>query len=85
MPTKEELERMDMTQLAVLCQKVSESPTADPVEADQGRQLKQEWAFLIHSMTPPLPALKDQQANEAEVERLKRRMVSFLAAALPKY
>ena len=84
MPTKEELERMDMTQLAVLCQKVAESPMAGSVEADQGREMKHEWALLIQSMTPPSFVLKEQQAKEAELEKLKRRMVSFLAAVLPK-
>ena len=80
MPTREELERMDMTQLVVLCQKVSESSTASSVAADQGRELKQEWALLIDSMTPPLPALQAQKDAEAKMERLKRKMVSFLAA-----
>ncbi len=45
--TKEELERMGPTQLAVLCGKVAESPTAGSVEADQGRDLKYDWAKLI--------------------------------------
>ena len=84
MPTKEELERMGMTQLAVLCQKVAESPTAGSVEADQGREMKHEWALLIQSMTPPA-SLREHQAKEAELEKLKQRMVSFPAAVLPKY
>jgi hypothetical protein len=83
MPTKEELERMDLTQLAVLCQKVAESPTASGEAADQARSMKQEWTLLIHATTPPLPDLKEQKAREAEMERLKRRMVSLLAAVLP--
>jgi len=82
MPTKRELERIDLTGLAVLCQKVAEDPSASGLAADQGRGLKQEWTLLTHSITPPLPALKEQQQIEAETVKLKRRMVDFLAAIL---
>jgi hypothetical protein len=64
-----------------LALKVAESPTTGSVEAAQGREMNHEWALLIQSMTPPLPTLKEQQLKEEELERLKRRMVSFLAAA----
>lgn len=37
MPTREDLERLAMTELAVLCGKVAESPSASSVEADQAR------------------------------------------------
>ena len=42
MPTKEALEQMGPTELAVLCGKIAESPTASSIEADQARNMKRE-------------------------------------------
>jgi hypothetical protein len=83
MTTKKELESLSPTELAVFCSKVSESPSASSVEADQGRELKHEWATLIASMTPPSSILKEQQEQERKIEIWKRKAVSFLAAVLP--
>jgi len=83
MPTKEALERLGPTELAVLCGKIAESPTASSIEADQARDMKREWALLNISVTPPPPTLQAQKDYEAKMERLKRKMVSFLAAVLP--
>ena len=83
MPTREKLEGMGTTELAVLCGKVADSPTASSVEADQARDMKHEWALLIASETPPSPSLQARKDYEAKMERLKRKMVSFLAAVLP--
>lgn len=85
MPTKEDLERMAMPLLAVLCGKVAEDPKASSVEADQARDMKQEWALLVASETPPSPSLEVHKEYEAKMERLKRKMVSFLAAVLPAH
>jgi hypothetical protein len=80
--TKQELESMGPTHLAVLCGKVAESPTAGSVEADQGRDLRNDWAKL---MTPPSSNLQEQRTKESEIEKWKRKAVSFLAAVLPAH
>jgi hypothetical protein len=85
MPTKEDLERMAMPLLAVLCGRVAEDPKASSVEADQARDMKQEWTLLVASETPPSPSLEKHREYEAKMERLKRKMVSFLAAVLPAH
>jgi hypothetical protein len=85
MPTKEDLEHMAMPLLAVLCGKVAEDPKASSVEADQARDMKQEGALLVASETPPSPSLEVHKEYEAKMERLKRKMVSFLAAVLPAH
>jgi len=81
--TKKDLDSMAPTELAVLCGKVAESPSASSVEADQGRDLKSEWATLIASMTPPSSILREQQEKERKIEIWKRKAVSFLVAVLP--
>ncbi len=63
MPTKEELERRDLTELAVLCQKVADDPS---IARGKARQLHEEWVRLIQETTPPLPALREQQEVEAQ-------------------
>jgi len=79
MPTKEELERRNLTELAVLCQKVADDPS---IARQKARQLHEEWVRLIQATTPPLSALKEQQEIEAQMESLKKRMAEFLAATL---
>jgi len=83
MPTKEALEQMGPTELAVQCGKVAESPTASSIEADQARDMRQEWALLNVSVTPHPPSLQAQKDYEAKMERLKRKMVGFLSAVQP--
>jgi len=75
-PTKQELERRNLTDLAVLCQQVADSPSADSVTAEKARVLKLEWVSL---QTPPHPVLKEQEKIEAKKESLKKRMAEFLA------
>jgi hypothetical protein len=77
--TKEKLESLGPTKLAVLCGKVAESPSADSVEADQAWNLKRDWAKLVR---PPSMDLREQRALEAEIVKWQRRAVSFLAAVL---
>jgi hypothetical protein len=81
MPTKAELEHMGPTELAVLCSKIAESPTATSAEADQARDLKFDWAKL---MTPPSSSFQEQETKEAEIEKWKRKAVSFLSVMLPE-
>ena len=83
MTTKRELENMAPSALAALCNQVAESPSAGSVEADQGRELKHEWATLIASMAIRSSVLKEEQEKERKIEIWKRKAVSFLAAVLP--
>jgi hypothetical protein len=77
--TKERLDAIGPTRLAVLCGKVAESPSADSIEADQAWDLKREWTKL---MRPPSMNLEEQRAIEAEIVKWKQKAVSFLAAVL---
>ncbi len=82
MPTKKELECRDFTDLAVLCGKVADSPSADSITAEKAWKLKREWVLLIAKETPPPPSLKEQQEIEAQKESLKKRIAEFLAVNL---
>ncbi len=79
MPTKEELERRNLTDLAVLCGEVADNPSADADTAEKAWQLKREWLVVTERETPPPPSLKENQQIEAEKEALRKRMVEFLA------
>jgi hypothetical protein len=83
MLTKVEIQSLGPTELAVLCGKVAESPSATALEADQAREMKGEWASL--NVSAPRPNLKEQQAIEAKMERLRQKMITFLAAVLPAH
>ncbi len=82
MPTKQELEGCEVTELAVLCGKVADSPSSDSVTAEKARQLREEWRKLILAITPPLRVFKEQQEVETKLELLKARMAEFLARIL---
>jgi len=82
MRTKQELEPKDLTELAVLCGKVADSPSTDSVTREKAQGLKQEWVLLIARETPPLSELRAQREVEAQKESLKKRMVELLAATL---
>lgn len=72
--TKEELEALSEAQLAHLCVVVAESRSGFlSVEVDHARVLVDEWAGLV-AMADEAPA----GALRPEIERLRRRMVSFL-------
>jgi hypothetical protein len=55
------------------------------LEADQGRDLKSEWATLMASMGLRSGNLKIEQERERTLEIWKRKAVSFLAAVLPAH
>lgn len=73
-PTKDEMERMGPTELAALCGKVAESPTASSLEADQSREMKAEWEKLAYSVNMP------QEEYKRKKELLMRKTASFLVA-----
>lgn len=76
MATKQDLERLDLTILAVLCQQVADNASVDPVTAEKAWQLKREWVLLVG---PPLPNLKEQQQVESKQADLKTRMAELLS------
>jgi hypothetical protein len=76
---REKLEGLDVTLLAVLCQKLAEDPSVSPLVAEQAHALKLEWASLVRKITPPLPDVRAQDAVEADIERVRMRMIELLA------
>ena len=80
MANKQDLERLDSSQLAVYCKEVARSPTADAAVAEKAWQLRREW-FRVVGPPPPL----DYELNElrlAEERAMADRMADFLTAAL---
>ena len=69
--TKEELQ-VELSLLAMYCQRVAEVSEANSIAADQARKLKQEWNLLIGSV-------RTQDEIEAQSEQLRQRMVEFLS------
>lgn len=78
MPTKQELEQMDVIRLAVLCQKFADADSTDEAMAEKARQLKLEWVRLVARETPPPLTAKEHDQIQAEKQALKKRMVEFL-------
>jgi hypothetical protein len=79
MPTKQELENLNIIYLAVLCQQVADSPTADEKTAQKGWQLKREWVVLVGRESPSAGSYQEHEKVQAEKEELKKRMAEFLA------
>jgi len=80
MPTKEELKKQGLTHLAMLCTKVCNDPAHYTWQgAEEALKLRTEWASL---QTPPESSLKEQQAKEARLLSLHKRMTEFLAGIL---
>jgi hypothetical protein len=77
MPIREELQRMEINMLAMYCQRVAETHTANSVEAGRARRIRHEWTLFI---SPISPDLRTQEEIKAEGEQLRQRMVSFLSA-----
>lgn len=75
MPTKQELEEIPATLLAVRCREIAEDASADSNTRDQAHKLVIEWARL---QKPPEPDLKEQRKIEAEQAAQKSRMVDFV-------
>lgn len=75
MAIKEHFERLHLTELAIHCQRVSESPHMATATAERARKLKMEWASI---QKPLLLSLKDQEELQPPEADLKARMVEFL-------
>jgi hypothetical protein len=80
MPSKQELERMHPSDVAVLCQRVADNPGAYLAEAsEEASGLRLEWAKL---QSQPNPNYAVQRKIEQQKDHLRRRMVEFLTRTL---
>jgi len=74
MASRDDLEALQPTTLAVLCQKLAEISSDAQTVADAAI-LKTEWSRL---QTPLSPSLKDEREMDAKRSDLRKRMVDFL-------
>jgi hypothetical protein len=79
---RDDLERLDLVELAVLCQKVADDFSVGTQTAEQAWQLKREWVVLVARETPPPRSYKENDEIQMQKAALKTRMVDFLAALL---
>lgn len=83
MPSKEDLQRLDSTVLAVLCQQVADNPAMDNQTAEKAWQLKRKWVLLQIERTPqPSDYKVNDQLVEEEERKLAVQMADFLAKVL---
>jgi hypothetical protein len=80
MPSTQQLERTNPTELAAMCQRVADNPGAYLQDAsDEASKLKSEWDTL---QTFPNPIYAVQKKIEQQKDHLRRRMVEFLTRIL---
>ena len=80
MLTLEELAGTSQNELAALCQRVVDNRAAYlPAAAEEAAKLKLEWQNL---QMPPNLNYALQTRIEQQKDRLRRRMIGFLAAVL---
>jgi hypothetical protein len=80
MPTLGELLRISPNELVALCQRVADNRAAYlPAAAEEAAKLKLEWENL---QMPPNLNYALQTRIEQQKDRLRRRMIGFLAAVL---
>jgi hypothetical protein len=78
MPSKQELEGLPLTGLAVLCKKVADNPEKyTEAGAAVALKLRELW-FLLEDN----PSLREQEDGERKQAELKKRMAEFLADML---
>ena len=75
MDVSRDLEHLNLTVLAVLCQQVADDPSVAAATAERAWQLKREWVLL---QQPPNPNLSEQRQIEHKQAELKARMAAFL-------
>jgi hypothetical protein len=71
--SREELETLNPTVLAVLCGKVAD--VSDAATSEHARALKVEWASL---QTPPSSSLTEERKKDAKRQDVRKRMLDFL-------
>jgi len=74
MASKEYLEALPPTRLAVVCQKVAEDSSNAQTVA-HAAILKTEWFKL---QVPPSPSLREEREMDAKRKDVRQRMVNFL-------
>lgn len=79
---KRDIERLDLVELAVLCQRVADNSTVDADTAERAWQLKREWIVLVARETPPPRHVREMDEIQAQKAELKNRMVEFLSTTL---
>jgi len=78
MPTKEEFERLPLTELSVLCRRISDDPERyTPEIRRKASRLFVRWRLL---QTKP-SSHKENERRETMKKMLKKRMAAFLADA----
>jgi len=78
-PSRPDLERLGLVELAVLCQKVTDNSSVSTEIAELAWKLKREWVLLVTRETPPPPNPIENDRIQKEKAELKVRMVDFLA------
>jgi len=76
MPSKEELDALNIIHLAVLCQKVADDSSIDEETATKAGKMKWEWAHLVSR--EPAPSYKENEQIQDEKAALKKRMIELL-------
>jgi hypothetical protein len=76
MATKQDLEGLDTTILAVMCDRVANSTAEDENIRETALKLKHEWFTLAGASMPP--TVKEYDEIKARLAALKSRMVDFL-------
>lgn len=74
---REDLERLGLLDLVVLCGKFAADPSIDPVARENACRLRRRWASLQRS---PLSNLTEEQEREAELEALRQEVIDLLVA-----
>jgi hypothetical protein len=76
MPSKQELEGLPLTGLAVLCKKVADNPEKyTEAGAVVAAKLREQWFLLLERFNP---SLEEKQELERKHAELKKRMAEFL-------
>ena len=69
LPSKEELEVVNIINLAVMCQKIADNPSIDKETATSAGKMKWEWAQLVSRETAPSFAEHEQIQAEKRHSR----------------
>ena len=73
--TTEELERFNVVEPAVMCQKIADDPGVDEPTRERALELRGVWTII---QVPFQPLLKEQTRHKAKIPTLKNEMVEFL-------
>ena len=78
MASKEDLGKLNIVWLAVLCQRVADNSAVSTNLAATAAKMKQEWVLLVARETPHAPDFKTHEKIQEEKAALKARMVELL-------